>query len=777
MADKELRTLPMMPLRGIVVFPYMMINLDVGRDRSMAAIEAAMETEEREILLVAQNDAEIDEPVESDLYRVGTVAVVRRMMNMPDDTIRVLVEGMRRASIEAFHDLDTYTTADFIEHLDPVEQSQQAEALMHAVIHKFEDWVKLSKRIPPETMVSVSILDDAGRLCDLIISHMNLRLSQRQHFLECISLEDRLRSLYALICEEIEMQKLERDLEKKTTKRMTKSQKEYYLRTKMQAIREELGEDTSPEGIIGQYEKQLEDGDYPEEVATAVRREIRHLENASRQSADAEVARNYIEWLLDLPWRVSSEDRLDVKEAKKILDRAHYGLEKVKDRILDFLAVRQLAPDKKSPILCLVGPPGVGKTSLAASVAKAMERKFVRASLGGVSDETELRGHRRTYVGSLPGRIITALRDAGTNNPVFLLDEIDKMGTSYRGDATSAMLEILDPEQNRTFRDHYLDVPFDLSNILWIVTANNLGNIPGPLRDRMEIIELSSYTEYDKVEIAKRYLVRRQREQNGLKASDIRIAAGVFPDIIHGWTRESGVRELERCIGKICRKAARHIVEGEEPPISVTKKNLTDFLDRVKFLDEHADKEPEVGVVTGMAWTEVGGTILPVEATILPGKGKLILTGQLGDVMQESAQAGLTYVRSRAKELSLEDDFYEKYDVHIHLPDGAIPKDGPSAGITMATAMISALTDRKVRADVAMTGEITLRGKVLPIGGLKEKVLAAYREKKTDIILPHENARDIEDIPERVREKLTFHPVKHMDEVLKIALLPKEKGE
>ena len=768
---EDLRTLPLLPLRGVVVFPYMMVNLDVGRDRPVAAIEAVLDTEERELVVAAQRDEEKDDPTAADLYDVGTLVTVRQAAKLPDGTMRVLVEGLERCRILGGTAREDYLEVETLICPDVEDKSQRAEALMHGIVDKFERWVKLTKKMPPEAMVSVAILDDAGRLADLIISHLNLRFSEKQHFLSCIDLQDRLVALYDQMTRELQLLRLEREIDKKATHKMEKTQKEYYLRTKIQTIREELGDDNSPDAVAEDYLKQLQDGDYPDEVQEAVTREVHRLQSASRQSTDAEVSRTYIEWLLELPWRKSTQDVLNVTQAKKILDKEHYGLDKVKDRILDFLAVRQLAPDKKSPILCLVGPPGVGKTSLATSIAQAMGRKFVRASLGGVGDETELRGHRRTYVGSLPGRIITALRDAGVNNPVFLLDEIDKMGSSYRGDATSAMLEILDPEQNQTFRDHYLDVPFDLSQVLWVVTANNLGNIPGPLRDRMEIIELSSYTEYEKVEIAKRHLVRRQREQNGLKAADIRIAPGVFPVIIQEYTREAGVRELERLIGKLCRKAARRIVEGAEVPIRVTKKNLTDFLGKVKYLDTHADKQPEVGLVTGMAWTEVGGTILPVEATVLPGKGKLILTGQLGDVMQESAQAGMSYVRSRAKELQLPDDFYEKEDIHIHLPEGAIPKDGPSAGITMATCMISALTQRKVRSDVAMTGEITLRGTVLPIGGLKEKVLAAYREGMKTIILPEKNERDIEEIPAPVRAKLTFKPVKTMDEVLRIALI------
>jgi len=552
-------------------------------------------------------------------------------------------------------------------------------------------------------------------------------------------------------------------------KQMDKIQKDYYLREQIKAIRQELGD--SNKGEIDEARKKLNEGNYPDEVKKAVEKELNRLESLSNMHAETGVIRNYVDCLLELPWNEESEDTVDIAAAKKILDEDHYGLTKVKDRILDYLAVHKLAKDKSAPILCLVGPPGVGKTSLATSVARATGREFVRASLGGVRDEAEIRGHRRTYVGAMPGRIIEGIRKVGKKNPVFLLDEVDKLSGDYHGDPSAALLEVLDPAQNSTFSDHFVDLPFDLSKVFWIVTANNLGNIPRPLRDRMEIIQLSSYTEVEKLEIAKRYLVARQRTQNGLKAKDISFGAGVLQKIISDYTRESGVRELEREIGSVCRKAARKIVEGEETPIKVTKKNLTDFLGKVKFQDTKANKKPQVGVVTGMAWTEVGGTILPTEVTVLKGKGKLILTGQIGDVMQESAQAGLTYVRSRSDKLKLADDFYEKEDIHIHLPEGAIPKDGPSAGITMATGMISALTGRKVRSDVAMTGEITLRGNVLPIGGLKEKVLAAYREGMKTIVLPKDNEKDIEDIPETVREKLEFKPVESMDEVLKIALL------
>lgn len=766
---EELMTLPFVPLRGMMVFPYMIMHIDVGRERSKEALEQAM-VKDRELVVAAQKDPEQDDPAPGDLYEVGTLVEIKQILKLPDGTERVLIEGLKRVSIESFHATEAYDEVEAVVHTDEIDTSMGMEALMRAVVHEFEQWVRASRKIPPETLVSVTLLDDAGRLADLIAGHLNLKLETRQEILSCINVRARLEKLYEVLARELEMLQVEKKIGERVRKQMEKVQKDFYLREQIKAIRKELGEDKGEE--VERYREKLKTGNYPEEAQQAIEREIHRLESMSSMSAEVGVIRNYLDCLVELPWNTMTEDTIDIAKAKKILDHDHYGLTKVKDRILDYLAVHQLATDRSAPILCLVGPPGVGKTSLATSVARAMGRKFVRASLGGIRDEAEIRGHRRTYVGAMPGRVIGGLRSVGVKNPIFLLDEVDKLATEYAGDPSSALLEVLDPAQNSTFKDHFVDLPFDLSKVFWIVTANNLGSIPRPLRDRMEIITLASYTSFEKLQIAKEYLVPRQRTKNGLKAKDISLGAGVIEKAIQEYTRESGVRELERTIGRICRKAARKIVEGETPPIKVTKKNLTDFLDRPKFLETKAEKKPQAGVVTGMAWTEVGGDILPTEVTVLKGKGKLILTGQLGDVMQESAQAGLSYIRSRAEKFGLDPDFYEKDDIHIHLSEGAVPKDGPSAGITMATAMISALTGRKVRSEVAMTGEITLRGNVLPIGGLKEKVLAAFREGMKTIILPKENERDIEDIPEEVREKLEFVPVSHMDEVLKTALLP-----
>ena len=771
MAEKF--TLPLVPLRGIVVFPNMIMHLDVGRESSVNALEAAM-VGNRRIFLVAQIDTDDDSPEEEDLFEVGTISEIRQIIKLPDGNVRVLVEGINRGVMHEYRNSEkgNYIEVEVELHEDTWNDTMETEALVRGVVHEFEEWVKLSKRIPSETFVAVTILEDFGRLADLIASHLNLKLDTKQEILGCLNVEERLEKLYVILARELEVLQMESQISKRVRNQIEKIQKDHYLREQLKAIHKELGEDEDTGEEASGYRKKLSEGDYPEEVKTIVEKELKRLEKMPQMSSEGNVIRTYLDWLFDLPWNTSTEDSMDITEAAKVLDTDHYGLEKVKERILDFLAVKALTKDKPAPILCLVGPPGVGKTSLASSVAKAMGRKFIRASLGGIRDEAEIRGHRRTYVGAMPGRIIQGIKKAGANNLVFLLDEVDKLGKdSYAGDPSAALLEVLDPAQNNSFTDHYIDTPFDLSKVLWIVTANSLNTIPKPLRDRMEIITLSSYTENEKFEIARRYLTKRQKEENGLKGSDVVFAKGVLQEIINEYTRESGVRELERIIGRACRKAARKIVEGHEGVVYITKKNLRDFIGRPKFLQTRAEKQPQIGVSTGMAWTEVGGDILPTEAIVLKGNGKLLLTGKLGEVMQESAQAGLTYIRSRSDLMHLADDFYEKNDIHVHVPEGAVPKDGPSAGITMATAMISALTKKKVRSDVAMTGEITLRGNVLPIGGLKEKVLAAYREGMHTIILPKENAPDIEDIPESVREKLEFVPVENMDEVLRTALI------
>ena len=768
----EKQTLPLLPLRGLVVYPHMMVNIDVGRDRSVAAIEAAIAGDSR-ILVVSQKDPELDDPTAADLYDVGAVAEIRQFLRLPEGVLRILVDGQQRAEIMEIREGETYAEADvhvIDEERVETPSTKDMEALVHGVTSKFEEWVKLSHKIPPEALVSISIMEDMGRLADIIASHLSLKHEVRQDILATIDVRARLHRLYEVLVYELDIMGIEQKINRRVRKQMDKVQRDFYLREQIKAIHKELGDDADKSADVDRYRTALVEGAYPDAVRETIEREIHRLDVSPAMSAEVGVIRSYLDCLIELPWMHTTKETVDMNAARAVLERDHYGLEKIKERILDYLAVRQLAPEQNAPILCLVGAPGVGKTSLGASIARAMGREFIRISLGGIRDEAEIRGHRRTYVGAMPGRIIEGIRRVGTKNPVFLLDEVDKIAMDFHGDPSAALLEVLDPAQNCTFSDHFVELPFDLSQVFWIVTANHPARIPAPLRDRMEILNLSSYTEMEKVEIARRHLLPRQRIQNGLKAKDIRISAGVYSVLIRSYTREAGVRELERVVGQLCRKTARRIVEGETPPIAVTKANLTELLERPKYHPARQEKKPLVGVVTGLAWTEVGGDVLRTEVNILRGKGKLILTGQLGDVMQESAQAALSYVRSRAEALHLAENFYETDDIHIHLPEGAIPKDGPSAGITMATAMISALTGRKVRADVAMTGEITLRGNVLPIGGLKEKTLAAYREGVHTIVLPQENERDIEDIPDAVRASLEFVPVAHMDEVLKVAL-------
>ncbi len=767
---------PLLPLRGMMIFPYMIINFDVGRARSLAAVELA-NRKDKKIFLLAQRDENTQSPEMSDLYEMGTVAEIKQVMRLPNGGARVIVEGVGKARLlQLNHEADFDLVAVQPEKDTGVNDSQELTALVRAVVHKFEEWVKLSKQLPAEALISVAITDDLPRMADVISGHLNLKLDQKQELLAELDLPKRLEKIFDHLQREIEIQSIEQDIETKFRARVEKVQKDFYLREKIKAIHEELGDDISRDSENQRLKDRLAAGDYPEDVREVIEKEIQHLAGMSVYAQEAAVARSYVEWLLDLPWNVSTEDNDSLKQAADILNRDHYGLEKVKERILDYLAVRKLTKDsgdseaRRAPILCLVGPPGVGKTSLASSIARATGRTFVRAALGGVHDEAELRGHRRTYVGALPGRIIEGIKKAGTKNPVFLLDEVDKLNADFRGNPAAALLEILDPVQSEFFTDHYIGLPFDLSEVLWIVTANNGAEIPRALRDRLEIVELSSYTAAEKEEIAKSFLVSRARKATGLKAKDVAIGTPVIRRLINEYTREAGVRELERTLTRLCRKVAREIVENEDgrgKTIRLKASELEKYLERPRYGRSRADHKAKVGVVTGMAWTSVGGDILPTEVAVLPGKGQLILTGQLGDVMKESARAGLSYIRSRSKSLKLADDFYEKNDIHIHLPEGAIPKDGPSAGITMATAMISALTGKKVRGDVAMTGEITLRGRVLAIGGLKEKVLAAHREGMKTIILPKENEKDIVDIPEAVRKDLEFVPVESMDEVLR----------
>ena len=769
----EIKNMPLLPLRGVMVFPYMIIHLDVGREKSIAALEKAM-VQDRLIMLSTQKDANTDKPEPDDIFTVGTVAEVKQLLKLPGGTIRVLVEGLYRAEIVEYVSKDPFyevAISEFKDLEDSLEKAADVEALSRAVVSQFENWVKLSKKIPPETMLSVVVVDEPGRLSDLIVSHLSLKIEDKQALLEAIDIKTRLEKLCEILAREMEILELEKKIANRVRKQMEKTQKEYYLREQLKAIQKELGEKDDKSVEIAEYREKLEKGNYPEDIKEKINKEISRLEKMPNMAAETSVIRTYIDCLLALPWGVYTDDNLDINHAEDILNEDHFGLEKVKERILEYLSIRKLTDTIKGPILCLVGPPGVGKTSLARSIAKAIDRKFVRVSLGGVRDEAEIRGHRRTYVGAMPGRIIQGMRTAGSANPVFLLDEIDKMNADFRGDPSAALLEVLDPEQNNTFSDHYVENPFDLSKVLWVVTANTAHNIPRPLRDRMEVINIAGYTEEEKIQIAKRYLIEKQLKEHGLNNKQVSLADNTIQKVISEYTRESGVRSLERCIANLCRKAARKIVQEDKKAIKITGQNLHNFLGSAKYHKRQAENKDQVGVSTGLAWTEVGGDVLPTEVSILKGKGNLILTGQLGDVMKESAQAGLSYIRSRADKLGIEADFYEKNDIHIHLPEGAIPKDGPSAGITMATAVVSALTGKKVRTDVAMTGEITLRGRVLPIGGLKEKVLAAHRLGIKTIILPKENKRDMDDIPNNIRKQLEFVLVEHMDEVLNCAMV------
>jgi len=769
------RRLPLLPLRGLLVYPSMVLHLDVGREKSVKALEKAM-IEDNMILLCTQSEINIEEPSQDDIYQIGTISKVRQMLKLPNGTIRVLVEGVTRAEIVEYVPNAEYYEVSVREMPEQQSADSEIDALMRTVLAQFEHYINLSKKVTPETLAAVSDIDEPGRLADVICSHLSLKIKDKQDILETIDVRLRLEKLLGFLNNEREVLELERKINQRVKKQMEKTQKEYYLREQMKAIQKELGDKEGRAGEVEELRAKLKETDVPEAVAEKVEKEIDRLEKMPATSAEGGVIRAYVDWLLALPWNKTTEDDLDLEKAERILDEDHYGMEKPKERVLEYLAVQKLVKKLKGPILCLVGPPGVGKTSLGRSIAKSLERKFVRISLGGVRDEAEIRGHRRTYVGAMPGRIIQGLKNAGSNNPVFLLDEIDKMAMDFRGDPASALLEVLDPEQNNTFSDHYIETPFDLSKVMFVTTANALHNIPRPLLDRMEVLYIPGYTELEKLQIAERHLVNKQRKDHGLTEEQLEIKSAAIQRVVREYTREAGVRNLEQQMAALCRKAAKTIVADPERKVVIDAADVPDYLGPPKFRFGLAEEEDQVGVVCGLAWTEVGGDTLLIEVTVLPGSGKLTLTGKLGDVMKESAQAAFSYARSRAESLGIPTDFHEKKDIHIHIPEGAIPKDGPSAGITIATALISALSETPVRREVAMTGEITLRGRVLPIGGLKEKALAAHRAGITKILLPQDNEKDLGEIPDSVKQEVEFVPVSHMDEVLVHALAGRERS-
>lgn len=767
------KLMPLLALRGIIVFPGMTVNLDVGRDKSINAVNAAMQLDKK-ILLVTQRDAETADPKREELYNYGVVAEIKQLLKLPSGAIRILIQGLERAELTSLIDApfkDTYLEgfAIPVASIEP-EENSETEAMRRVLLQSFEKWLVTGKKVTTEVMLNFKNITTAGEIADIIAGYLTISIDEKEELLELADVKERMHKLHTFLCKELEIAELEKNITQEVRKQIEKNQREYYLREQIKVINKELGEGDERQAEVDEYKKQMEGRDLPPEVADKINKELDRLYKMPPMMAESGVIRNYVETLLALPWGIYGKDNFDLKHAEKVLNKDHYGLEKVKERILEYLAVRALTKSGKGPILCLVGPPGVGKTSLAQSVARAIDRKFTRMSLGGVHDEAEIRGHRRTYIGAMPGRIIHGMQTCGVMNPVFLLDEVDKMSSDFRGDPASALLEVLDPEQNNTFSDHYVEIPFDLSQVFWIVTANTVETIPPALLDRMEVVQLSSYTEDEKVKIAELHLLPKERQNNGLTAKTLSITEDALRMIIRGYTREAGVRNLERKIAAVCRKTALRIVNGEAKSAKVTAKNLHKYLGKVIYLEDDVSLEAAAGICTGLAWTRVGGELLKVEVVACKGKGHLALTGQLGDVMKESAQAGYTYIRSRADELGLDKDFYETTDIHIHLPEGAIPKDGPSAGITMATAMISALTGRKVKKNLAMTGEITLSGRVLPVGGIKEKFLAAHRYGVKTIIMPAKNEQDLEELPANVRAKMHFIPVKHMDEVLKIAL-------
>ena len=772
---RALRTLPLLPLRDIVAFPHMVVPLFVGRERSIRALDEAV-SQDKDVLLAAQKRAKTNDPTPDDIFQVGTVSTIIQLVRLPDGTVKVLVEGKQRARIRRYFPRQDFFQVEAEELSEEAVSGVEMEALMRSVGSTFEAYVKLNKRIPPEMVMSVAAIEDPARLADTIAAQLSLKLSDKQQLLETESSGGRLERLYELMQAEIEILQVEKKIRTRVKKQMEKSQKEYYLNEQMQAIQKELGERDEFKNEVSELEEKLEAKKMPDDARERAKNEIRKLKMMAPMSAEATVVRNYVDWLLALPWEERTEDALDIDEARRILDEDHYGLKKPKERIIEYLAVQALSEKLKGPILCFVGPPGVGKTSLGRSIARATDRKFVRLSLGGVRDEAEIRGHRRTYIGALPGKIIQSMKRAGSGNPVLLLDEVDKMSMDFRGDPSAALLEVLDPEQNEYFNDHYLDLDYDLSHVMFVCTANTLHGVPAALQDRMEIIELSGYTEYEKLNIANRFLVRKQKEQNGIGDVDARFTEEAIRLLVNRYTREAGFRNLEREIASICRKIACQVVkDGKGIQVKVTARKVGGFLGPPRFKYGRADECDEVGVANGLAVTMTGGDLLTTEVTVMSGKGKYIITGKLGEVMQESARAAMSYVRSRAEIFGLEKDFYQHVDLHIHFPEGAIPKDGPSAGITMATAIVSALAGIPVRRDVAMTGEITLRGRVLEIGGLKEKILAAHRAGATTVILPAENKKHLRDVPRRVRKALQLVPVGHMDEVLRVALLDPDR--